>query len=525
MLKKLLLLFHTIRHLKFTQIYYQFKYRLMKPKALAFYKGNLKQTDLQSLIFKKQLLVYKTYLGDNKFSFLNLEKDFEDKIDWNYQDFGKLWNYNLQYFNYLLQEDILLEEKLCLLRDFYKAVDRGLLELEPYPVSLRSINMIRLFSKEGVKDADLLANLYGELNFLSQRLEYHLLANHLLENAFALMMGGAFFSNEAWLKTAQSILEKELEEQTLLDGAHYELSPMYHQIILFRVLELYDWYSQWENNEASFIKLLKTKAELMLSWLDKISFSNGDIPHFNDSTNEISFRTEDLMTYAKNLDLNINPVPLSDSGYRTLNKEAYEIRLDFAQIAPSYQPGHAHADALSFILYHKDKPLFVEQGTSTYNIGERRSLERSTQAHNCVVVDNQNQSQVWSGFRVGKRAKTSIIKDEATRLVASHDGYKSLGVIHQRSFEFKEGRIQITDGLSNPNKTAVFYLHLHPSRKITQHLEAGFIVDESIHINFENAEDIQVESYQYADTYNEYIEAKRILVKFVGVLETRIEFR
>ena len=36
---------------------------------------------------------------------------------------------------------------------------------------------------------------------------------------------------------ASSVLEKELHEQILIDGGHFELSPMYHQHILKRMLD------------------------------------------------------------------------------------------------------------------------------------------------------------------------------------------------------------------------------------------------------------------------------------------------
>ena len=40
---------------------------------------------------------------DNSFVFLNQKKDFGDTIDWNYLGFGRLWAYNLNYFELLHQ--------------------------------------------------------------------------------------------------------------------------------------------------------------------------------------------------------------------------------------------------------------------------------------------------------------------------------------------------------------------------------------------------------------------------------------
>ena len=68
-------------------------------------------------------------------------------------------------------------------------------------------------------------------------LEYHLLGNHLLENGFSLLFGAYYFQDETIYKIAKKIVVSELEVQILADGSHFELSPMYHQILFHRVLD------------------------------------------------------------------------------------------------------------------------------------------------------------------------------------------------------------------------------------------------------------------------------------------------
>ena len=72
---------------------------------------------------------------------------------------------------------------------------------------------------------------------LSKNLEYHLLGNHLLENGFALWFAAHFFDNAYYFKLSKRIIIKQLDEQILKDGGHFELSPMYHQLMLYRVLD------------------------------------------------------------------------------------------------------------------------------------------------------------------------------------------------------------------------------------------------------------------------------------------------
>ena len=61
------------------------------------------------------------------------------------------------------------------------------------------------------------------------------MGNHLLENGFSLLFGSYYFRDEKLYSKAKEIIKTELREQILDDGAHFELSPMYHSIILHRI--------------------------------------------------------------------------------------------------------------------------------------------------------------------------------------------------------------------------------------------------------------------------------------------------
>ncbi|HTN38857.1 MAG TPA: heparinase II/III family protein, partial [Arachidicoccus sp.] len=305
MLRRLWLILHTVRYLRFKQIWFQIFYRIEKPKPLFAYDDQFESEKLTPLLFSEKPPVFVSVIDilGNGFSFLNLEKKFGTTIDWNEQSLGRLWNYNLQYCNFLLQDEIPYDIRITWLVDLYVNLYEGQVPIEPYPSSLRSINVIRLMTIHGV-DEEILPYLHSELDFLEKHLEFHLLGNHLLENLFTLFMGGAFFDEVKWYNRAQKLLIEQLDEQILEDGGHFELSPMYHQIILFRLLELIDWYSTWRRKENGIEVYLKGKAESMLSWIKKMSFKNGNIPHFNDSAEGISYNTQWLLQYGLALGLN-----------------------------------------------------------------------------------------------------------------------------------------------------------------------------------------------------------------------------
>ncbi|NRF39203.1 alginate lyase family protein [Pedobacter foliorum] len=460
--------------------------------------------------------------ADRTFYFLNLSHNFSDQIDWNYQGYGKLWNYNLQYFNYLNQNSLNIETKNSWLLEITDWLSDGRLKLEPYPVSIRIMNMIRYCSSQNELNPKIVSSIYRQTKYLSDHLEYHLLGNHLLENGFAMIMSGYAFREKAWKITAEKILFKELDEQVLDDGGHFELSPMYHQIILFRILELIDWYTEVEDQNPRFLEFIQQKAIKMLNWLKNMTFLNGDIPHFNDSSIGIALDSSLLFEYGQKLGLSGGSTSkLKGSGYRKFGSGIYECIVDVGAVGPSYQPGHSHADALSLVLYANQKPFIVDIGTSTYQIGEIRSQERSTAAHNTVTIGGANQSEVWGGFRVGKRAKVKVIRESDSQLVADHDGYlNNFGVLHQRSFIFATDKIEIFDDIGT--SSGVLSFHFHPDC-IVKVLDEKIVVIEGIgRIVLENISNLSLVQYDYANGYNNYIKANKLVANFRNSVKTSI---
>ena len=103
---------------------------------------------------------------------------------------------------------------------------------ESYPTSLRIINLIKFISANNINKENIFCLIREDSNRLLKNLEFHLYGNHLLENAFALLFSSFLFNDKKYFRVADKILKNELKEQILNDGAHYELSPMYHSIIL-----------------------------------------------------------------------------------------------------------------------------------------------------------------------------------------------------------------------------------------------------------------------------------------------------
>ncbi len=512
MVKKILLIAHTVKYLKWQQVVYQIKNKLFKVKNLEVFKDE--NLSFFPLTFNELPIVTDVLQHENNtyvFTFLNLEHTFDNKVFWNEQKHGKLWNYNLQYMDFLRQYNIDNVIKFNLLQDIHQQLYTGNLHLEPYPVSLRILNTIRFLSSLPASDIpnSIIEGLKAQCKYLDKHLEYHILANHLLENCFAMHMAAYFFKNQNWIKKYSELLNEQLQEQILNDGAHYELTPMYHQIILFRVLEVLDYLP---SQNTLYPKIL-AYAQKMVNWIHTFSFKNGSFAHVNDSTNGIALSVQEMMIIAKNHNIFPEIIELNESGYKKFSFLKWEAIIDINGIAPKYQPGHAHADTFNFVLNNQNKNFIVDTGISTYNIGKERTLQRSSKAHNTLVINNQNSSQIWSGFRVAKRANVKILSKFNQKIIAQQDGYKNLGIIHLRTFEASENCFTITDELIGDilGKDCKGYLHFAPEIDFLKVNSSEIICNNGVKISFENCTNIEIEKYDLCLGYNKYQIAKKII--------------
>ena len=506
-MNKVYLLINTLKYLKFTQIKYRGYYFIRNKFFKKYYPLSL-NSNVKEVRFKNFINSYESYKGNNEFEFLNLTKTF-DKIDWNYKEFGKLWTYNLNYFDYLHQENFDTNEGLKFVDDFIENIENIKDGLEPYPISLRGINWIKFLTKYKIKNKKINDSLYAQYYILLDNLEYHLLGNHLLENGFSLLWGGIYFNDEKLLNKSKEILYEELNEQILKDGGHFELSPMYHQIIFFRLLDAINLIKN-NSEDEKLLKFLIEKAEKMLSWLNNITFENGEIPLLNDSANKIAPVSKDLFDYAKELNIRVEKLDLKDSGYRKIKKKNYECVVDIGNIGPDYIPGHAHADTFNFILNINNKPFIIDTGISTYEANNIRIYERSTKAHNTVEINNTDSSEVWGSFRVANRAKVIKIEEKPNYIKAMHNGYyKKFGIYHTRIWKFFEDKMIIKDIL-NKETNAVFRLHFHP--KISDE-----VIKNKVIVNNHNIRDSFV-----ALEYNKRMKSKVLEINFNKELEVEI---
>ena len=435
-------LLYTILYLKPTQVFYQLKNKVVKPKYVQMEAPVHEIPTLKT----EPISRYKGVKGD-VFTFINLNYKFDG---WNYLGNGTLFTYNLNYFDFI-NTDSNTKEEGCRWIDRF-IIDRPSITwgMDSYPIALRSINWIKFFCRHPecvTKERE--DSLYSQYRLLEHQLEYHLLGNHLLEDAFSLTIGGHYFSDERMKQKGMKLMMRELKEQILSDGAHYEQSPMYHCILLDRLLDTYNFTGLAE---------LMPIAQRMLGHLESICYEDGTWPFFGDAALGIAPLPKDIKDYARRLGITWQVLPLKECGYRKMKSEKMEAFVDVGNIMATYQPGHSHADTLTFELHIDGKPFIVDTGISTYDKNERRQYERSTAAHNTVTSRSRDSSEVWGGFRVGKRCNVICTKDEGHYVEAEHNGF---GLVHRRKFSINDNQLVIADFCKAED--CVVHLHFAPA--------------------------------------------------------------
>jgi uncharacterized heparinase superfamily protein len=475
---KALRLWHTVRWLKPVQMYGRVRFRLSKPKP------DLRPAPPVRAMTGTWIMPARreqSLVTSSQMRFLNEERDL-DVHGWDSKALAKLWRYNQHYF-----DDLCAFGAAARTEWHRELITRWMRECppgkgtawEPYPTSLRIVNWIKWLRAGNEPVPGMLDSLAAQTRFLTKRLEWHLLGNHLFVNAKALVFAGFFFDGaeaESWSSQGWRILRAEIPEQILADGGQFERSPMYHALAVEDMLDLFNALRAWPQVcAASDESVVALRIAPMLAFLDGVSHPDGEVSFFNDSVGGVAPSNEELERYAEALPVpnrgtrhsrgtdsavpgGLGALHFAQSGFVRLTAGDAVVILDVGDIGPDYLPGHAHADTLSFELSVRARRVLVNSGISQYGLGGERVRQRGTAAHNTVTLNGADSSEVWGGFRVARRARVSgveasISADEGcASALGTHDGFLRLadGAPHRRAWRLlREGRLQIEDTLDS----------------------------------------------------------------------------
>ncbi len=467
--------FWTVLNLKPVQICYQFRYRL-----LGYRKVNTKQCpsfreDMDVSI--KVLDEDDTYISrfrvddilDNRIWLLNESANWQ-RGKWNYLEKTHLWNFNLHYFEYGIalaavykkSGDESYYRKLIELYKDWRDTCFGIVTGDawhPYTISLRLKNLLIIYGMLPDRKADWITlirqDMYDQYRFLAANSEKNLLGNHYFENLTTLYLCSTFFDDKAGMIRYNNLLVKEIKEQILPDGMHFERSFMYHNLILEDLLRVYkvgDTFCQ---------SMLKETINAMAGCVSGFETDNR-LPAFNDAGSNVAKCKAQLLQASYQLVKSIptDRAELKSAGYYRFEHGKWKLLADVGDYAPRYISGHGHCDMLSIELFHDGEPILVNSGTFQYQT-EFRGYFRSTKAHNTLQIDGVEQSEIWGEHRTGRSARIINRKYKENAFLAVMNDYK--GNRLKRKINVSD-EIQVADSATSHHTS---YWHIHPNNKVS----------------------------------------------------------
>ncbi|MCH2172278.1 heparinase II/III family protein [Myxococcota bacterium] len=419
-----------------------------------------------------------------EFEFLNRSARLGWPPRWDADVSSRLWHYNLHYFDFLWV--LPFDQGRMVVLDWIawnRKMGQG---LEAYPTSLRVMNWCGYFFADQAEFTEkapvlrdvLWASLFDQLEWLGRHVETHLRGNHVLENAAALALGGSCFEGahaRSWLHDGMALLEKELSEQVLADGGHFERSPMYHLRLLWVLTALFNV------GTSELQRLVEGPLRRAMDAGRRLVHPDGDCALLNDSAHGVYPRFGQLENWWTDVageprsETRWGAFALMDTGYYgAAHANGDYLICDAGPVGPDYQPGHAHGDIFSFELSLGGQRVICDAGVHGYEGDALRPWCRSTRAHNTVEIEGLDQCEFWSVFRVGARGRPRDVRFEVTsegfRLSGWHDGYLRLPqrARHWREFVWDEERgLGVRDRVESEVPTrSVSRLHLHPDCRI-----------------------------------------------------------
>jgi hypothetical protein len=304
---------------------------------------------------------------------------------------------------------------------------------------------------------------------------------HLTGEALALFYIGTYLPElrlaARWRERGAAVLLEQLSHHVLRDGVYFEQTVHYHRYTV-------DFYTHFwlldEMNGGTRRVEIAPQLESLLEHLQCLTRGDGTVPMLGDedggrlffldarplndmrgplATGAVLLERGDLAYVARSptAELVWLAGPAAVARFNALHKRppayasrgfehggVYVMRDGWAGDANhvvldcgphgTMNCGHAHADALSFELALRGRPVLVDPGTYTYTVdAKERDAFRSSAAHNAATVDGHDSSEPNGPFQWRRVAASRVLtfrvdEPEGARahFEGAHDGFERL---------------------------------------------------------------------------------------------------
>lgn len=392
------------------------------------------------------------------------------------------------------------------------------------------------------------------------RAKYSSANNHLIVEMYAVALIGILTNYKPWIDKPLKILTSELPKQNYEDGINKEMSLHYQSF----VMEAYGLLAlTMKKNEYEIPHLWTQYLMSMSEFLTDSMDSNGSVIEFGDNDEgkilDLQGKLKNHYQYTLNLmgivlgikytdcewNENLNWIadeqlvhftevyksPLLSlrlkGGYSFFRSLDYNILIGVDHARLGFEPlaAHGHADALSFQMNIEGKPIFVDSGTYNYHITpQERDYFRSTAAHNTVMINGVEQSEMLGPFIWGRRVKVSAdIKNIGNNVILETACEGQAGK-HTRIYEFNQRNELIIEDLISGVGQAFFHIsnkveYVIKKKIIELHIEEGTIVLQH------DGMKLDVQETKHSNLYNHIESSSCVIITFKDKLRTIITYK
>ena len=309
-------------------------------------------------------------------------------------------------------------------------------------------------------------------------------------------------------------LHREIDKQ-FNNYLHFEKTPSYHNLLTEQLISY-----------AAIKKTCNSKNnQKFLTFLEKLIFISKKVSHpdkklsfFNDTNyDSISYNELELL-FSKNFEKKSFREKISNFSYPVLSNKKIFIISKFCGPSPDFNPGHSHADSLSFEASINNKRFIINKGISTYEKNYLRLVQRSTKSHNSVEINNLNSSQVWSSFRVGKKSNVfnSFVDTKKNIVSARHNGNSNIfnDIIHFRKLSLFKKSFFIYDEISGKFKSFKIFFHFAPDVKLKKIDNLIYFKSHNFKgtISFNNTKQIQLKNSVFYPNFGVNKKIKSLII-------------
>ena len=385
--------------------------------------------------------------------------------------------------------------------------------------------------------------------------------NHLIVEMYAVALVGILADYTPWKDEALKILTEELPRQNYTDGVNKEMSLHYQSF----VMEAYGllWILMMKNH-IDVPAVWKTYLTAMTEFVADSTDDFGRTMEFGDNDEgkilDLNGAVENHYQYVLNLMGCLLDKSYTDTAWhenlewivpstiRTV-KERYTpglvccrkeggytflrsrdrrvlIGIDHADLGYGSIAAHGHADALSFQLLIDGQPVFVDSGTFNYHVTpEGRNFFRSTAAHNTVMIDGQEQSEMLGPFIWGKKACASLLDiTENDGLVSTSMECQEAAGTHIRRIVFNQkDQLEIHDDIKMHRGVLKFIISPQADVITSRDVAVIGIGSHTFTVSSDGSQ-WERKSSQYSIKYDTQDETASIGLHFIGVTTTKVRW-